>query len=59
MDKTSLHFRAEPDLEAAIAQAAARDDRNVSDWIRAVLKRELRRVGLLDDLRKSQRKGRR
>ena len=32
---------------AAVEQAAAREERTKSDWIRLVLRRELRRLGLL------------
>ena len=42
---------------AAIERAAALDERNVSDWMRVVLKRELRRLKLLPDGAAPARKG--
>ena len=42
---------------AAIERVAALDERNVSDWMRVVLKRELRRLKLLPDGAAPARKG--
>ncbi len=42
---------------AAVEQAAAREERTKSDWIRLVLRRELRQLGLLPEP-KSERRGR-
>jgi hypothetical protein len=39
----------DPPTLAAIEKGAARDERTRSDWIRTVLRRELRQLGLLPE----------
>jgi hypothetical protein len=61
-DGSSLAFRVEPALKAALAQAAADDDRSVSSLIARILKAWLTRRGYLpkpEGLRSARRAGRR
>jgi hypothetical protein len=48
-----IRFRADAELLRAIEQAAAQDERTKSDWVRIVVKRELRNRGLLEAARPS------
>ena len=47
-----LSFYLDEATHTAVERAATDDERTKSDWIRAVLRRELRRLGLLTDPRK-------
>jgi hypothetical protein len=52
-DRTKLHdghvsFHLDRATLAAVEEAAARDERTKSDWLRVLIRRELRRQGLMD-----------
>ena len=44
-----VSLKLEPATLAAVDQGATRDERTRSDWIRLVLRRELRQLGLLPE----------
>jgi hypothetical protein len=44
-----ISFHLDHPTLSAIEQAATRDERTKSDWIRLVLRRELRQLGLLPE----------
>ena len=43
-------FWMDESMRVALEEAATRDERTKSDWIRAVVKRELRNLGLLPEV---------
>lgn len=47
-----IHCRVDGETAKAVEQAAAKDERNSSDWLRLLIRRELRRLGLIEAKRK-------
>lgn len=49
----TIRCRVDDETARAVDQAATRDERSASDWMRAVIRRELRRLRLLTTARRS------